>query len=67
MGGTWFGSVEGSFLRELVELARAGRNHGKGYVGMVLLEFCRKIEKTFRFSSWMLASLCRGRWTAGLG
>lgn len=53
--------MESSFLRESVELAGAGRNHGKGYVGMVLLEFCRKIEQTFRFSRRMLASLCRAR------
>lgn len=65
MGGT--GYVESSFLRESVELAGAGRNHGKGSVGMVLLEFCRKIEQTFRFSQRMQASLCRARWTAGPG
>lgn len=57
--------MESSFLRESVELAGAGRNHGKGSVGTVLLEFCRKIEQTFRFSRRMLASLCRARWTAG--
>lgn len=42
--------MESSFLRELAELAKAGKNHGKGYVGMVLLEFRRKVKKGFRFS-----------------
>lgn len=59
MEGTWFGYVEGSFRRELVELARAGRNQGKGYVGMVLLKFCRRQRRASGFPG--------GCWQASTG